>query len=198
MAGGEEGEIEGGDGAQTGAQAVHVVGQVQGVGDSQDPEDGDEVTEEGAGNEEGDADAGGGDGKGDQGLEGELERGTEFRMIVPGANTEHGGRPEEDGGELGGASTEAVGQSFDGDGIDPMRGDGDHAGEKDGEEAGEQRPTAGQWDGGRMDLAMARVINPPPALAEVTPERNGEGGGKQGAEAGEEIGVGRKGGHRAT
>ena len=59
--GGMEGEDEGTDHPQAGTQAVHIVSEIKRVDQRQEPQDGDHVADEGAGDEERDASAGEGD-----------------------------------------------------------------------------------------------------------------------------------------
>src|ERR1035441_658779 len=49
---GNDGEMIGPNCSQAGAEAVHVVHEVEGVDDSENPQDGDGIAEDGAGNKE--------------------------------------------------------------------------------------------------------------------------------------------------
>ena len=89
---GNERENERADGAQSGAQAVHVVHEIEGVDDGENPENRDGVTENVAGDEQRDALARGGDGEGDEQLADEFRERLQFVLVVQPAENDDGDR----------------------------------------------------------------------------------------------------------
>jgi hypothetical protein len=170
VAGGGPGEGPGADEAEAGAEAVHVIHEIGGIDEGNDPEDGDGVAEEGIVDEQGDANAGGGDGGGDEELSTELGEGAEFVFVVPEAERDHSDGAEQDDQELEGAAVEAVAEEVEGEGFDEGRNGrcvargteepkAEDRGEQGDEDAGEDGEAAGEGDGSVMQLAMAGIVD---------------------------------------
>ena len=74
--------MERADCAEAGAEAVHVVHEVEGVDDGENPQHGDGIAEQHAGDKERDAFARGGDGNGDEQLADEFRERVQFVLVV--------------------------------------------------------------------------------------------------------------------
>jgi hypothetical protein len=99
-----------GDGAKAGTKAVHVVVDVEGVRDREDPEDGHAVAEDEARDEQCDSDPRQRHRQRDEELSRELDPWPQLAAIVPATQYEHPHRTEEQGRELDGASSQSVRQ----------------------------------------------------------------------------------------
>ncbi len=195
--GGEEAEVEGGNEAQAGAEAIHVVHEVEGVNDGEDPKDRDGVAEKDVWDEERDPNAGAGEGEGDEELSHELWCGLEFVAVVEPAQEEHGEGADADGGELEGAFGEAVAQ--EGGGFVGLRGSGwearrgvpnqeiDDGQEERQDKTGGHRQPAGERDGGGMDFAMAGIIDESGANGPAPPKRGGDEAGQKAGGGGRQV-----------
>ena len=200
VAGGGPGEGPDADEAEAGAEAVHVIHEVGGIGEGNDPKDGDGVAEEGIVHEQGDANAGGGDGGGDEELSTELGEGAEFVFIVPEAERDHADGAEQEDQELEGAAVQAVAVEVQGEGFDEGRNRRlvasgmdepkaeDRGGQGD-EDTGEDGESTGEGDGSVMQFPMAGVVDEADAAGPGAPERESQGGDQRGREEREGVNV---------
>src|ERR1035437_3558343 len=102
---GNNGEMIGPNRSQASAEAVHVVHEVEGVDDGENPQDGDGVTEDEAGNKERNPRASCGDKCGNEELTGELRARAQFTLIVQPTNPKHAQSTEKYAGQFHGAAT---------------------------------------------------------------------------------------------
>ena len=86
---GDGGEGAGSDGAKAGTEAVHVIGEVEGVGDADNPQDGGGVCENRVFDKEGNADAGEGDYYRYEALSDKLGQGIHGAAIVEPTEEDH-------------------------------------------------------------------------------------------------------------
>ena len=159
------------DQPQSGAQAVHVVLKINGVGDGQNPQHGDGVAEEWALDEDRHADAASGDRERDQHLTGELPLGRQVAPVVDDAERQHGHRTAEDGGEL----PAALGQAVSDDAVERFRQRAKPGPRGDGEDrhgqARDNGQAAGQRDGMFVNFPVARLVQQPDMFAPASPQR---------------------------
>ncbi len=171
---GERAEERGADDAKAGAESVHVVHEVERVGDGENPEHGHGVTEKFAGLDQGVAHAGPGVERGEEKLSAEFPRGAKVVSIIQPTQECHSDGTHEDGGQLRGPAVDAVREFLHGICVDPLP--VQHAGddEQGHEQACQHGESPRQRDGCVVNLPLARIIDVTKASAQRAPERQRE------------------------
>ncbi len=189
-------KIPGADSAEAGAKAVHVVHEVEGVDDGEDPKDGDGVVEELIVNEESDAEATGSDGEGDKELAGEFDGGLQFVFVVENAEDEHSESAEKDSGEFSVTTFETMGEQVSGSRVQwnkfsevRLEQQKERGGQHGKQEASHDREAASERDGAVVDFSVAGIVHQADAKAQLFPEGQSAKGEGEAAQNGEQIDV---------
>jgi hypothetical protein len=191
--GGNHGEKKGAEATQARAKAVHVVHEVEGVDNGENPEHGDGIAEGKILDEEGDADIARGDEAGDDELATKFCGRAQFNFVIQTAKDDDAKSARDDGGEFKTAHLQAMRQEPVGQ-TKARKVPMDHGrpGEQGQNHAGEHTEAAGKGDRSFVDFAMAGVVHQTGAAAEGAPDWQSQAGNRAGAKKRGYVDVERK------
>ena len=169
--GGDERKNKRANRADARAQAVHVVHEIEGVDDGEQPKNRDGVTEKFVVNKERDALAGSGDGNGDYNLPDEFRQRLQLMFVVQPAENRDGNRAEREHSKFNRAPVNAVNNGIRGRDFYDTQLQQNRANAEWEQNAGKHRKTAGERNWRTEDFAMAWIVNEVRAQTPFAPER---------------------------
>ena len=171
MCGGDERKNKRANRTDASTKAVHVVHEVEGIDDGEQPENGDGIAKNFAVHEQGDALARRRHGDGDEYLPDEFRQGFEFVFVVQPAENRDGHGAQREHGKFNRAPVHAMNNCGRGRNLYDSQLEQNRPGSKRQQNSCQHGKTACERNWRAVDFAMARIVNEVRAQTPFAPER---------------------------